>query len=71
MVREKCPCNHCDLRCIGCHSTCERYIAWDKMRKQYLEARKKERRAVYDVVNFSIECNKRGRDKSLKKLGFY
>ena len=28
------PCKDCSVRCVGCHSTCEKYIEWRNNEKK-------------------------------------
>lgn len=34
-MKPESPCKDCDNRKLGCHSTCEDYIAFDKAKKAY------------------------------------
>lgn len=38
----KAPCKDCPYRKIGCHSTCEKYIAFSKKQKELNELRHKD-----------------------------
>lgn len=44
------PCKNCPDRQLGCHSTCEKYIAFDKYRKEILakkDAANREKQDIY------------------------
>lgn len=43
------PCKDCPDRVVGCHSTCEKYIAFRKYRDELLERRTKEARLNNDL----------------------
>ncbi len=34
-MKPESPCKDCENRKLGCHSTCEDYIAFDKARKEH------------------------------------
>lgn len=36
------PCRYCDKRCLGCHSTCKEYKAYDEERKEIRRERMTE-----------------------------
>lgn len=36
------PCRYCEARCLGCHSTCEKYKEYDEERKEIRKERMKE-----------------------------
>lgn len=38
----KVPCYNCPDRFVGCHSTCSKYIEYDKNRKEVLANKKKD-----------------------------
>ena len=45
------PCKDCPDRVLGCHSVCEKYIAFDKYRKELLAKKSKENRMLSDVLD--------------------
>jgi hypothetical protein len=34
MAIEESACHHCQNRCVGCHSSCEEYLAWAKKTRE-------------------------------------
>ena len=54
------PCKDCPDRFLGCHSTCEKYIAYDKYRKEMLAKRAEQNRLTYGYLN-SNRFNKKKR----------
>ena len=53
-LRNPSPClkagNHCDKRHVGCHISCEEYIAWKEDRCKELEKKKK-----YDDLRHQLD----------------
>ena len=45
----KAPCKDCPDRFVGCHSQCEKYIAFQKYREEYLEYRHKQNHLKDDL----------------------
>lgn len=57
------PCKNCDMRYLGCHSSCQEYIEYTKELKKANDKRKLERQAR-DVA-FQMSS---GHTAGLKKL---
>lgn len=47
------PCKDCPDRVLGCHSVCEKYLAFHKERTEYLEYRKKQNQLEDDLFKSS------------------
>ena len=43
------PCKNCPLRAVGCHSTCEKYIAYDNYRKEIRKIVFDKKRLDHDI----------------------
>lgn len=54
----KSPCNGCEYRVLGCHSTCAAYIKYNRNRKEELKKRDNWG-DVYGYVKDSNNCIKR------------
>ena len=46
----KAPCQHCKVRHMGCHSTCEKYIDFTKHLAVKREQQRKEINTFYEFV---------------------
>lgn len=44
----KSPCKDCNDRHVGCHGSCEEYLAFDRERKALNEDRYNAQREIYD-----------------------
>lgn len=62
MTVVKVPCKDCDKRSVGCHSTCEKYIAFTKAREQG----KKQKLSGMNLI-FSDYCKDRNISYARKK----
>jgi hypothetical protein len=47
------PCKDCPDRYVGCHSKCEKYIAFNKERQEFLEKRSKANALEYEFWHTS------------------
>lgn len=45
----KAPCKDCPDRYVGCHSQCEKYIAFQKYREDYLKYKHEQNRLQDDL----------------------
>lgn len=45
------PCKGCQDRVIGCHATCERYMAWKELVDLEREARKQQSSIAYQITS--------------------
>lgn len=53
------PCKDCKDRKVGCHSICEKYIAYDEERKRVIVERAKFRQIENDLVAIQMTMKKR------------
>lgn len=51
----KSPCQYCPDRVLGCHSTCEKYIAFRAAHDAEVEARRKEQLANQDIYSVRVD----------------
>lgn len=63
MPRTKSPCQHCEDRTVGCHSTCEKYKAFVDERLEIGENIKQHRKEENILNSFQVGCVQ----KSMKK----
>ena len=62
------PCKDCIDRKVGCHSTCEKYIAYDEERKRISSERAKFRQVENDLVAIQLSMKKRDRKNENNSL---
>ena len=58
------PCYNCTKRCVGCHSSCEEYIAYDQANRARLELMRRKRDEdlmLYEVKVRGIKKVDKGR----------
>lgn len=53
------PCKDCPDRYVGCHSTCEKYIAYDKSRKELYAQRDKRYQLESDIYMVALTKKKK------------
>ena len=60
----KAPCYNCTERTVGCHATCERYLAWSAERREAVES---EWRSRADVVSYTVGKCLDNKEHGIKK----
>ena len=60
----KAPCENCPDRHPGCHSECEKYIAYDILRGIYRDQMLREKEIAYDIVMTSRHSKKQKRRRA-------
>ena len=55
------PCKNCETRKVGCHSACEKYIAWRVEHRKETKKRKEQAEA--------LDAQIRGLERMKKKRG--
>lgn len=62
------PCKGCPDRCVGCHSDCERYLAWrkvyDEWNSKVFNERSKSRAVDKYLIDRSLKTKAEYRRKS-------
>lgn len=61
------PCHKCEDRVFNCHSSCPRYLEWQKKNQQRLDAIERER--VSDAVTIQRMFGKKGTWLERRKRG--
>ncbi len=62
------PCKNCIDRKVGCHSTCEKYIAYDNEHKRVCSERARFRQLENDLVAIQMTMKKRDRKNENNNL---
>lgn len=58
------PCKDCEIRELGCHSTCELYKDFDLANARYKEAKREALKKEYGSIDYvSILKNKKRKNK--------
>ena len=58
------PCKGCKSRSVGCHSTCEEYTNWSKLRKEKLSQIYEKKKIERDIISHRFNTYKK-----IKRLG--
>lgn len=61
------PCHNCKDRVFNCHSSCQRYLEWQKKNQERLDAIERER--VSDAVTIQRMFGKKGTWLERRKRG--
>lgn len=52
------PCKNCTDRVVGCHSTCEKYLAFQKERELVREKKYKDYCLTSAIIESKLRCVK-------------
>ena len=61
------PCKDCQDRFLGCHSKCEKYIAFRKKRDEQLDEINKQKKFEANLTNYIIDSIDRNRRNGLHR----
>lgn len=61
MTRPKAPCENCPDRRVGCHGTCEKYIAFQTAQLERTEKRRADKELQYLLDRYEIDAKRKRR----------